>query len=150
MKWKKFNAAVIDEFRRKGGKVARFGGLPLIVLQTVSATSSQRLDVPLIPVFDERSMFVFATNAGSQQDPDWVENLRCQPEISVEYEQSVVRARIAELPRADADVLLQAKAVDSQQLQDYLKSASPRQVPVFEVNIRPVLGSEFDGIQRVD
>ena len=86
MKWKKFNAAVIDEFRRKGGKVARFGGLPLIVLQTVSATSSQRLDVPLIPVFDERSMFVFATNAGSQQDPDWVENLLCQSEISVEYE----------------------------------------------------------------
>lgn len=136
MQWKKFNAAVIDEFRREGGKVARFGDLPLIILRTVSAISGQRLDVPLIPVFYEQLMFVFATNAGSQQDPGWVENLRSQPQITAEYEQSIVQANIAELPRADADVLLQAKAVDSQQLQDYLKSALPRLVPVFEVKLQ--------------
>ncbi len=136
MKWKKFNEAVIDEFRREGGKVARFGDLPLVVLQTISAVSKQRLDVPLIPVFSQASMFVFATNAGSQRDPDWVANLRYQPQVMIEHNGSVTLASIEELSRADADALLHAQAIDSAQLQGYLSAAAPRQVPVFEVKIR--------------
>ncbi|MBL6687380.1 MAG: nitroreductase family deazaflavin-dependent oxidoreductase [Pseudomonadales bacterium] len=133
MDWKALNPRVIDEFRRNNGKVSGFENLPLIILQTRGARSGRLFDVPLIPVLEADRVFLFGTNAGSASMPNWVHNVRANARITVEYGSEIFLAEIKELPQVEAQARLAEKARQSTQLQDYLRSASPRIVPVFEV-----------------
>lgn len=133
MDWRKLNPRVIAEFRQNAGKVSGFEGLPLILLQTIGARSGNRFDVPLIPVLEAGRIFLFGTNAGSVKQPAWVFNVLAHPRIVVEYDARVFDARIEPLSRIDADARLALRAQDSEQLQQYLASAAPRVVRVFEV-----------------
>ena len=133
MDWRKLNPRVITEFRQNAGKVSGFEGLPLILLQTKGARSGNRFDVPLIPVLEDGRIFLFGTNAGSRKQPIWALNLLAHPRIVVEYEARIFEAIIKPLSRVDADARLAQRAQDSEQLQQYLANAAPRQVPVFEV-----------------
>ena len=133
MDWRKLNPRVIAEYRQNAGKVSGFEGLPLILLQTKGARSGNRFDVPLIPVLEDGRIFLFGTNAGSRKQPIWALNVLAHPRIVVEYEARIFEAIIKPLARVDADARLAQRAQDSEQLQQYLANAAPRQVPVFEV-----------------
>ena len=133
MDWRRLNPRVIAEYRQNAGKVSGFEGLPLILLQTKGARSGNRFDVPLIPVLEDGRIFLFGTNAGSRKQPIWALNLLAHPRIVVEYEARIFEAIIKPLARVDADARLAQRAQDSEQLQQYLANAAPRQVPVFEV-----------------
>jgi len=133
MDWRRLNPRVIAEYRQNAGKVSGFEGLPLILLQTKGARSGNRFDVPLIPVLEDGRIFLFGTNAGSRKQPIWALNLLAHPRIVVEYEARIFEAIIKPLSRVDADARLAQRAQDSEQLQQYLANAAPRQVPVFEV-----------------
>jgi hypothetical protein len=50
--WATFNTAVIAEFRANGGEVARFGGLPVVIVHTIGAQSGKVREIPSIPVFE--------------------------------------------------------------------------------------------------
>jgi deazaflavin-dependent oxidoreductase (nitroreductase family) len=133
MDWRALNPRVIAEFRQNAGKVAGFEGLPLILVQTKGARSGNRFDVPLIPVLEDSRMFLFGTNAGSPKQPNWALNLLAYPRVVVEYDARIFDAMIEPLSRVEADARLALRAQDSEQLQQYLASAAPRSVPVFEV-----------------
>ena len=133
MDWRALNPRVIAEFRQNAGKVAGFEGLPLILLQTKGARSGNRFDVPLIPVLEDGRIFLFGTNAGSVKQPNWALNLLAHPRVVVEYDGRMFDAMIEPLSRVEADARLALRAQDSEQLQQYLASAVPRSVPVFEV-----------------
>ena len=133
MDWRRLNPRVIAEYRQNAGKVSGFEGLPLILLQTKGARSGNRFDVPLIPVLEDGRIFLFGTNAGSRKQPIWALNVLAHPRIVVEYEARIFEAIIKPLARVDADARLAQRAQDSEQLQQYLANAAPRQVPVFEV-----------------
>ena len=91
--WVSFNQEIVEEFRAKGGRVARFGDLPVIILHTIGAVSGAVRLTPLIPVFDGDDMFVFATAAGAPKDPAWVANLLATPRITIESADGDYRRR---------------------------------------------------------
>ncbi len=133
MDWQKLNQQVIAEFRNNGGRVAQFGDLPVVILQTIGARTGRVLEVPLITVIDDNEMYLFGTNAGSKKQPVWIYNLRAHPEITVEFGSEKFQAEVVELDggaRADRIAIQRER---SEQFCDYLESAAPRQVAVFKI-----------------
>lgn len=133
--WSDFNAAVIEEFRTNGGRVERFGDLPLVVVHT--RRDDHIRPVPLIPVFENGDTHLFATNAGSPDHPTWSHDLVARPDVDVEH---AIGGEIVTTPVTahllgdeEASALLAARAATTPQLAEYLASAAPRRIPVFRL-----------------
>ena len=80
-----WNAAIIDEFRARGGKVGgQFEGAPLLILHTTGARSGKERVTPLVyqPVGD--ALAIFASKGGAPTSPDWYHNLVANPKVTVE------------------------------------------------------------------
>ena len=131
--WVSFNTAIVEEFRTNGGRVERFGDLPVIILHTIGALSGKLRLTPLIPVFDGDDMFVFATAAGAPKDPAWVANLHVHPRINIETGDGEFVADVVPLALDDAQRMIDERAATTSQLADYVRSAAPRKIPVFSV-----------------
>lgn len=132
--WPTFNAAIVEEFRSNGGRVERFGGLPVIIVHTIGALSGLPRPTPLIPVFDGDQMMIYATAEGSPKHPAWYFNLIAHPQVEVETADKTFVANITEMPQAEADERLRVAAESNSTLARYLESAAPRRVPIFRVD----------------
>jgi deazaflavin-dependent oxidoreductase (nitroreductase family) len=133
MDWSQLNKEVIEEFRTNGGRVARFGDLPMVILNTIGARTGKVLEVPLITILDGDEMLLFGTAAGSPRHPSWYYNLRAHPDIEVEYGIEKFAARVVQLSEEDARARVEAQARTSELLVQYLESAAPRVIPVFSI-----------------
>lgn len=133
MDWATLNAEVIAEFRSRGGKVARFGDNPVVILHTIGARSGRVHEIPLVVVLEGDEMRVFATAAGSTEHPGWYFNLKAQPRITIEYGTESFTADVVELGEAEARRKLQEQASAAPQFADYVASAAPRRIPVFSI-----------------
>ncbi|MFN3219257.1 MAG: nitroreductase/quinone reductase family protein [Acidimicrobiales bacterium] len=128
-----WNAQVIAEFRANGGKVAQFGDAPLVILHTIGAKSGEVREIPLVALLSDDRMFVFASAAGSPKHPDWFHNLLATPEIEVEYLTETFRARLDSLDDPERGDRLDEQAALMPQFGEYVTSAAPRLIPVFEI-----------------
>lgn len=79
-----WNSQVIAEFRTNGGKVKQFGRQPLLLLHTKGAKSGQERINPLAYLADGDRLLIFASRAGSPNNPDWYYNLIAHPDVTVE------------------------------------------------------------------
>ena len=129
-----WNTAVIEEFRANGGKVAQFGDAPLVVLSTIGAKSGLLREIPLVAKVDDDAMYVFASKAGSPTHPDWLFNLRANPEIDVEFGTERFRAQMTELPEDEGQTKLNEMASIHAQFGEYIESAKPRIIPTFRID----------------
>jgi deazaflavin-dependent oxidoreductase (nitroreductase family) len=128
-----WNAAIIEEFRANSGKVEQFGDAPLVILHTIGAKSGQLREIPLVMLLDGDQRFVFASAAGAPKHPDWYHNLLATPEIDVEPPAETIRARLTPLGEAERASRLDQQAGIMPQFGDYMTSAAPRLIPVFEI-----------------
>ena len=135
--WVTYNTEIVEEFRANGGRVERFGGLPVIILHTIGAVTGEVRLTPLIPIFDGDAMFVFATAAGAPKDPARVANLRAHQRITVESADGEFVADVVPVAPDDAQRMIDERAATTPQLAEYVSSAAPRAIPVFSVD--PVL-----------
>ena len=134
MDWKTLNAAVIEEFRANQGKVAQFGGLPVVILHTKGAKTGRVLETPLVLIIEEDgTKLIFGSAAGAPKHPTWVHNVRAHPEITIEEGTESYTGRIVELSQADAADRAAVQTARSEQFAGYVKSAAPRQIPVFRI-----------------
>jgi deazaflavin-dependent oxidoreductase (nitroreductase family) len=80
-----WNATIIDEFRANEGKVGGpFDGSPVLLLHTTGArTRAERVN-PMMYLNEEDRIFVFASKAGADTNPDWFHNLVAEPQVTVE------------------------------------------------------------------
>jgi len=130
-----FNDKIIEEFRANEGKVAMFPGLPMIVLHSIGRKSGNTLLVPLVlTVKKDGEMLLFASFAGSKEDPAWAHNLRANPEIDVEVGTEQFATRIEELSAADAKEACSITASNNETFAGYVESAAPRDIPVFRIH----------------
>jgi deazaflavin-dependent oxidoreductase (nitroreductase family) len=131
--WGQLNPEVVAEFRRNGGRVARFGDSPMVILHVIGARTGKVRETPLIVVLDEQEMLLFGTNAGSSEAPAWAANLRAHPRITVELGTETFTADVLPLPKAErrARVRLQAERIPA--FAAYVDSAAPREIPVFTI-----------------
>ena len=128
-----WNAGIIKEFRANGGKVEQFGDAPLVILHTIGAKSGQLREIPLVMLLDGDQRFVFASAAGAPKHPDWYHNLLSTPEIDVELASETIRARLNPLEETERASRLEQQAGIMPQFGEYMTSAAPRLIPVFEI-----------------
>lgn len=132
--WTSLNTEVIAEFRANGGKVARFGDMPVAVLHTIGAKSGELRETPLVVVLDGEEMLIFGTKAGATTHPDWYFNLKAHPRITVEYGTESFTANVVLLSDEDARKRVEAQARSVPQFAAYVESAAPRVIPVFAIH----------------
>jgi len=133
-----FNGKIIAEFRANGGKVGGpFAGSDILLLHHTGARSGAERISPLAYQRVGESFAVFASKAGSPQNPDWYHNLMAHPDASVELgtESVLVRARVAE--PAERDVIWDRQKERVPQFAGYEQKAAPRKIPV--VVLDPVI-----------
>jgi deazaflavin-dependent oxidoreductase (nitroreductase family) len=91
-----WNRGVIEEFRANGGNVASFARQPLLLLHHRGAkTGTERVN-PLAYLAVDGNWAVFGSKGGGPTNPEWVANLRANPDVTVEVgtEKHEARARI--------------------------------------------------------
>jgi deazaflavin-dependent oxidoreductase (nitroreductase family) len=88
METKDYNEQVIREFRANKGQVGHLGDFlkyfPVLLLTTTGAKSGRPHTTPLMYVRDEGRPVVFASAAGSPNNPAWYHNLLAHPRVGVE------------------------------------------------------------------
>jgi deazaflavin-dependent oxidoreductase (nitroreductase family) len=134
MDWKVLNRNVIEEFRKNSGRVAQFGDLPVVILNTIGAKTGNLLEVPLITVIDDGHMYLFGTNAGAKKQPVWIYNLRANPVIDVEFKTDVFSANLTELIGQQRKTRIHLQSQRTPQFADYVTSSAPRRIAVFRID----------------
>ena len=132
--WKVLNRNVIEEFRKNSGRVAQFGDLPVVILNTIGAKTGNLLEVPLITVIDDGHMYLFGTNAGAKKQPVWIYNLRANPVIDVEFKTDVFSANLTELIGQQRKTRIHLQSQRMPQFADYVTSSAPRRIAVFRID----------------
>ena len=127
------NRQVIDEFRATGGKAGgMFEGKPLVLVHHTGAKSGTERITPLVPYVEDGRIFIFASKAGADTNPDWYHNLVADPNTTVELgtETFPVRARV--LTGTERDEVYTKQVAAEPQFGDYQRSTS-RIIPVVEL-----------------
>ncbi|MGB2920131.1 MAG: nitroreductase/quinone reductase family protein [Mycobacterium sp.] len=127
------NRTVIAEFRTTGGKAGGvFEGKPLVLVHHVGAKSGTERIAPLVPLLDDGRIFVFASNGGADNHPDWFHNLMAHPEVTVEQGTETFRATARALEGAERDAVYAKQVAVEPQFGEY-QSNTTRVIPVVEL-----------------
>lgn len=105
MSIQQFNDGIIEEFRRRAGKVGgAFEGANLLLLTTSGARTGLSRTNPLMYFDDDRRYLIVASYAGAPANPPWYYNLVAHPDVSVEMgaERFIARAEVLAEPERTA------------------------------------------------
>ncbi|HEX8100207.1 MAG TPA: nitroreductase family deazaflavin-dependent oxidoreductase [Actinomycetota bacterium] len=95
-----WNHSIIEEFRSNAGKVGgRFEGQPILLLHHWGAkTGTERVNPLAYQDLGSSSVAVFASKGGAPTNPDWLYNLKANPQVTVEIGDKTFegKARIAQ------------------------------------------------------
>ena len=79
-----WNTRIIDEFRRTGGTVERFGDA-LVLLHHIGARSGIERVTPVMAIRpDDDTWLIAASKAGAPENPAWFHNLLAHPAVTIE------------------------------------------------------------------
>jgi deazaflavin-dependent oxidoreductase (nitroreductase family) len=127
-----WNAKIIEEFRANGGKVGGdFEGMPMVLLHHRGAKSGvERVNPLAYQQLDDGNVAVFASKGGAPTNPDWLYNLKANPDATIEIgtETRRVRARVAE--RDERDRIWERQKQLRPQFAKYEETAGRRVIPV--------------------
>ena len=130
---KAFNTNIVDEFRANGGKVGGpFEGGTLLLLTTTGAKSGQPRLAPLAYLTIDDKMIIIGSKAGADTNPDWVHNLRANPQAHVEVGSTDYDVIARELPSDERDDVYSKIVEQSPVFGDYQANTS-RVIPLFEL-----------------
>ena len=128
-----WNEKVIDEFRSSGGHLSGdFEGAPLLLLHTHGAkTNAERVN-PVMYLEDGGRIFVFASKAGADSNPDWFRNLVANPEVTIELDDEDFAATATVLQDEERDRIYRIQAERMPQFAEY-QTKTVRAIPVVEI-----------------
>jgi deazaflavin-dependent oxidoreductase (nitroreductase family) len=125
-----FGAEHVRVYRETGGERGyRWRGTTILLLTTVGRSSGEERTTPLIYRADGERWVVVASKGGAPRNPSWYENLRAQPDatIQVRSEEIPVRASTAEGPERERLWALLAEVWPDY---DEYQARTDRQIPV--------------------
>ena len=106
-------------------------GLPcIIVTHTGNKTGSIR-KTPLMRVKDGDSYVLVASKGGAPKDPEWVFNLRVDPDVELRDATEVKAMRVREVEEADERARVWALAVEAFPPYEEYRNKTSRTIPVF-------------------
>ncbi len=128
-----WNTKVIEEFRANGGKVGgQFEGAPLLLLHTTGAKSGLERVSPMMYRQEDGRLFVFASKAGADTDPDWYRNLQKTPVVTVELGTETFGATASTLPEDERARVYANQAAVFPGFGEY-QAKTTRVIPVVEL-----------------
>ena len=128
-----WNAKIIEEFRANEGKVGgQFDGAPLLILHTTGARTGQERLNPMMYLELDGRMYVFASKAGADTDPDWYHNLVANPEVTLEVGAATFRATATPLPEDERARIYAEQARRYHGFAEYAEKTT-RKIPVVEL-----------------
>lgn len=134
-----FNAQVIADFNATKGKPGGyFENAPVLLLHSQGAKSGLERTLPLMYLREgDGPWYIFASYAGSDNNPDWFHNLKTNADAAIsigdgtEITRVPVKARIVEGDERDSIYARQASLFP--QFADYEKKTT-RTIPVVELS----------------
>lgn len=128
-----WNRTIIEEFRSNDGKVGGpFEGATLVLLHTTGAKSGAERVNPLVSLTEEGRLYVFASKAGADTDPDWYRNLSAHPAVTVELGTETFRATAVEVTGAERDRIFGIQKERAPGFAEY-EEKTTRVIPVIEL-----------------
>ncbi len=99
-----FNTRNIEEFRANQGRVGGpFEGAPVLLLTTTGAKSGKQRVNPMMYKPEGERLFVFASKAGADTNPDWFYNLVANPNVTVEVGEETIEMTATVVEVAERD-----------------------------------------------
>jgi deazaflavin-dependent oxidoreductase (nitroreductase family) len=131
-----FDAAVISEFRARGGRVGgSLADTPLLLLGTTGVRTGRPRTTPLAYRRETDRLYVIASAGGASVHPAWYRNLRRHPVVTVEVGTERFEATATVLACADRDRVFAAIVADSPTAGDY-QARTGRTIPVVALDRR--------------
>jgi deazaflavin-dependent oxidoreductase (nitroreductase family) len=102
-----FTRMLIEDMRAHGGKVTSgpMAGKNLMILTTTGAKTGEPRTAIVTYSRDGGAYVVAGSKGGAPTDPQWFDNLRARPDVTVEAEGKVFKARGEVAEGADRDRL---------------------------------------------
>jgi deazaflavin-dependent oxidoreductase (nitroreductase family) len=131
----RFNDSIIEEFRRSGGTVARFGR-GLVLLHHLGAKSGIERVTPAMSMRDGDAWLIAASKAGADENPAWYHNLLTHPDIQIETaDAGVVAVHVTELKNGERDQAWSRFTTMSSGFRSY-EQRTTRVIPVLRLTPR--------------
>ncbi|KAA0111978.1 nitroreductase family deazaflavin-dependent oxidoreductase [Mycolicibacterium sp. P1-5] len=128
-----FNKNIVEEFRANAGVVGGpFEGRPLLLLHTTGAKSGQPRLAPLAYFHVEGKLIIIGSKAGADTNPDWVHNLRVNPQANIEIGTDAYDVVARELPLDERNDLYPKVVAEAPGFGEYQEKTS-RVIPLFEL-----------------
>lgn len=126
-----FNDRIISEFRENGGVVGGFfRDATLLLLHTTGARTGKARVTPLVYARDGDRFVVAASKAGADEHPDWLYNVRANPEVTIEVGAERLAARATILASGSRRDELYAKLIDVLDSFEGYEEKADRTIPV--------------------
>lgn len=126
-----FNHNIIEEFRANEGRVGGpFEGMPVLLLHHQGAkTKTKRVNPLAYRDLGDGALAIFASRGGAPTNPDWLYNLKANPDVQVEVgtETVDVKARITD--DEEREPIWEQQKKDMPGFAEYEKKTS-RKIPV--------------------
>ena len=128
-----WNAKIIEEVRANQGKVGgQFEGSPVLLLHTTGAKSGLERVNPMMYLEESGRVYVFASKAGADSDPDWYRNLVANPGVQVELGPETFDATAVVVSGAERDRIYQVQSERYPGFAEY-QAKTTRVIPVVEL-----------------
>lgn len=128
-----FNKNIVEEFRSNAGVVGGpFEGRPLLILHTTGAKSGQPRLAPLAYFDVEGKLIIVGSKAGADTNPDWVHNLRANPQAHIEIGTEAYDVVASEMSREERDEAYPKLVAEAPGFGEYQAKTS-RVIPLFEL-----------------
>lgn len=128
-----WNRGVIDDFRANGGQVGgNFEGAPVLLLHTTGARSGLERVNPMMYLEEGGRIFVFASKAGADTNPDWFHNLAAHPDVTAEIGSDTVAATAVVVAEPERRRVYDIQAGRYPGFADY-EAKTSRIIPVVEL-----------------
>jgi deazaflavin-dependent oxidoreductase (nitroreductase family) len=128
-----WNAQIIEEFRSNNGAVGGpFEGAPVLLLHTLGAKSGQERINPMMYLEQDGRIFVFASKAGADTNPDWYHNLVANSAVTAEIGSETASYKAVPLEQDERDRVYAIQAELNAGFAEY-QAKTTRVIPVVEL-----------------
>lgn len=127
---KAYNEQLIAQVRRDGFDPQR----PMLLLTTTGARSGHEHVTPVMFIPDGDDVLLVASNNGAAKDPDWLHNVRADPQVGIEMHGGAFTGS-AEVPEgARRDELFERVVAQYPFFGEHQERAGDRVIPVVVVH----------------